>query len=123
MYKIIFYRDKNGTSEVEEYIKELSAKRNTSKDFKIKFTKVVSYIDLLSRNGFELNAPYIKHIDAEIWELRPLRDRILFAYWDKNKFILLNHFMKKTQKTPEREIEKAKRLLQEYKRRSCNKNE
>lgn len=123
MYKIIFYRYNNGKSEVEQYIKELSTKRNTSKDFKIKFTKVVSYIDLLARNGFELGVPYIKHIQGEIWELRPLRDRIFFAYWDNNKFILLNHFMKKTQKTPEREIEKAKRLLQEYKKRSCNKNE
>lgn len=34
----------------------------------------------------------------EIWELRPLRDRILFAYKDNNKFILLNIFIKKTKR-------------------------
>ena len=65
-----------------------------------------------------VSTPYIKHLDTEIWELRPLRDRILFAYWDNNKFILLSYFMKQTQKTPPREIEKAKRLLKDYKNRS-----
>ena len=59
-----------------------------------------------------------KKLDKEIWELRPLRDRILFASWYNNKFILLSVFMKQTQKTPKVEIEKAKRLLEDYKKRS-----
>ena len=37
---------------------------------------------------------------------------------NKDTFILLNYFMKQTQKTPQREIEKAKRLLKEYKERN-----
>ena len=65
-----------------------------------------------------IGEPYIKHLDNDIWELRPLRDRILFAYWNNNKFILLSQFIKKTQKTPLREIEKAKRLLNDYRERS-----
>ena len=59
-----------------------------------------------------------KKIENEIWELRPLRNRILFASVCYNKFILLNIFMKQTQKTPKGEIEKAKRLLKDYKDRS-----
>ncbi|MGN1301296.1 MAG: type II toxin-antitoxin system RelE/ParE family toxin [Clostridia bacterium] len=118
MYKIIFYKNKNGYSEIEEYIKLLSSKRNNSKDCKIKFTKITSYIDLLSEKGLNLGEPYIKHINGDIWELRPLRDRILFAYWDNNKFILLHQFMKQTQKTPLKEIEKAKKNLADYKKRS-----
>lgn len=59
-----------------------------------------------------------KKLDGEIWELRPLRDRILFASWCNNNFILLHIFMKQTQKTPRREIEKAKRFLEDYKKRS-----
>ena len=62
----------------------------------------------------------IKHLEDEIWELRPLRDRILFAYWENNKFILLNIFMKKTQKTPKKEIEKAKKYLKEFMKRSVD---
>ena len=79
------------------------------------------YIDLLSEYGLTLSEPYIKKIDKEIWELRPLRDRILFASWCGNKFVLLNVFMKKTQKTPQAEIDKAKRLLKDYKNRSDEK--
>ena len=36
---------------------------------------------------------------------------------EKKQFIILNHFVKQTQKTPKNEIEKAKRLLEEYKKR------
>ncbi len=116
MYDIEFYEDKNGKSEVYEYIKEL--KKNNSKENKQKVKKIDLYIDLLSEYGFSLTEPYIKKLDGEIWELRPLRDRILFASWCNNKFILLSVFMKQTQKTPQREIEKAKKLLEDYKKRS-----
>ena len=73
---------------------------------------------MLSLNGLRLGEPYIKHLDNDIWELRPLRDRILFAYWDNNRFILLSIFMKQTQKTPQREIDKAKRNLEDFIKRS-----
>ena len=67
--------------------------------------------------GTQAGEPYIKHLDGEIWELRPIRDRILFAAYTGNKFVLLHHFMKKTQKTPPREIEQAKRELDDIKER------
>lgn len=120
MYTIEFYEDKNGKSEIIEYLQQLQSKPN--KDNNIKFKKITSYIDNLSIYGLSLGEPYIKHLDKEIWELRPIRDRILFASWCNNKFILLSVFMKQTQKTPPKEIEKAKRLLEDYKRRS-DKNE
>jgi phage-related protein len=43
-----------------------------------------------------------------------MNDRILFAYWKDDKFILLHHFVKKTQKTPPREIEQAKRNWKDF---------
>lgn len=119
MYDIEFYEDKNGKSEVYEYIQELRGKNN--KENKQKIKKIDLYIDLLSEYGFKLTEPHIKKLDGEIWELRPLRDRILFASWCNNKFILLSVFMKQTQKTPKSEIEKAKRLLEDYKKRSDEK--
>ena len=116
MYDIEFYEDKNGKSEVYEYIQKLT--KTNSKEDKQKLKKIYMYIDLLSEYGLSLKEPYIKKLDKEIWELRPIRDRILFASWCNNKFILLNVFMKQTQKTPQREIEKAKKLLEDYKKRS-----
>jgi uncharacterized protein HI_0660 len=56
-------------------------------------------------------------LEDEIWELRPLRNRILFVAWHDGSFVLLHHFIKKTQKTPAREIQQAKRELADLKER------
>jgi phage-related protein len=37
-----------------------------------------------------------------------------YRYWKDNKFVLLHHFVKKTQKTPPREIEKARAELKDF---------
>ena len=58
------------------------------------------------------------HPDGDIRELRPLRDRILFVGVVDGKYVLLHQFMKKTQKTPAREIKKAKNELKDFKERS-----
>ena len=71
----------------------------------------------LSEYGFQLREPYIKHLEDEIWELRPLRNSILFVAWHDGSFVLLHHFIKKTQKTPAREIQQAKRELADLKER------
>ena len=116
MYKIEIYQDDDGISEIKEYIKNL--RKKSDKDSKIKFKKIVTYLDLLSQRGITIGEPYVKHLEDEIWELRPIRDRILFAYMENNKIVLLSIFLKQTQKTPIREIEKAKRFLRKYKKRS-----
>ena len=118
MHEIIFYHDKNGYKPVNAYIDELSAKKD--KDSRIKYNKILEYIRILKEYGNTIGEPYMKHLDGDIWELRPLRDRIFFAAWIDDAFILLHHFMKKTQKTPKAEIEKAKRELKDFKRRELN---
>ena len=70
--------------------------------------------------GLELVNPILNNLEDEIWELRPLRDRILFVAWIDGSFVLLHHFVKKTQKTPRREIEKAKRELKDLKERGLS---
>ena len=109
MHKIHFYKDKNGSEPVAEYIAALAAK--SDKDSRIKLNKIRDYVKALREYGTQAGEPYIKHLDGEIWELRPLRDRILFVGWVNGSFVLLHQFMKKTQKTPAREIAKAKREL------------
>ncbi len=114
MYEIEFYEDKNGKSEIVDYIKELNTKASTSKEYRINFNKIVAYMDMLEELGTRVGEPVTKHLDGEIWELRPLKNRFLYAYYKDNKFIILHHFIKKTQKTPKREIEQAKRNLEDY---------
>ena len=77
-------------------------------------SKIGDYVKSLSKYGTRLGEPYVKHLDGDIWELRPLKNRILFFGYDGEQFILLSHFIKKTQKTPKREIDKAKRRMKDY---------
>lgn len=120
MFDIEFYEDARGYSDIKEFIMHLREKSATNKDARINFNKVVAYLDILEEMGTRIGEPVTKHLDGEIWELRPLSNRILYAFYDGNTFLLLHHFIKKTQKTPSREIEKAKRELEDYKRRNRN---
>lgn len=77
----------------------------------------IIYIKALQESGTRLPETYCKHLDGEIWELRPIRDRILFAAWMGDSFVLLHSFMKQTQKTPKRELDQARRELDDFKER------
>ncbi len=118
MYTVIFYRDKNGKEPVRDYIIKLMSKKD--KDSRINVDKINDYIESLRQYGTAAGEPFMKHLDGKIWELRPLRNRILFFGYDGNEIVLLSHFIKKTQKTPKREIEKAKRLMNDYIERRKN---
>ena len=115
-FEIIFYRDRQGREPVLEYIQALDGKKD--KDSRINVNKIYDYLDFLSQVGTSAGEPYVKHLDGEILELRPFRNRLLFAAWNGSGFIILHHFIKKTQKTPRREIEQAKRNLADYRERS-----
>ena len=58
--------------------------------------------------------------NSEIWEFRTLYNKQsyrLFAFWDidKNRLVVATHgIVKKTQKTPKKEIEKAEAIRKEY---------
>jgi len=64
---------------------------------------------------------YLKHIESTtgLYEMRVRvgRDSIrIFCFFDRDKLvILINGFQKKTQKIPQREIEKALKIMEEYK--------
>lgn len=118
MHKVYFYKDKNGNEPVLEYMSKLTNKND--KDSRIKLNKIRDYVKALSIYGLQAGEPYMKHLDGAIWELRPIRDRILFVAWHNGGFVLLHQFTKKTQKTPSREIEKAKRELADLIERGVN---
>lgn len=79
------------------------------------------YIQSLEDNGTRLNENITKHLDDDIWELRPGNNRVLYLYlyfyFKDDTFVLLHQFRKKTQKTPKREIERAKAERDDYLRR------
>lgn len=82
MYEIEFYEDSDGDSEIAEFIKDLRRKSGTNKESRINFNKIVAYFDILAEMGTRVGEPITKHLEGEIWELRPLRHRFLYAYFD-----------------------------------------
>ena len=99
VHAIYFYKDKQGNQPVLDYMRELA--RHDNKESRIKLNKLNDYIELLSQHGTRAGEPYIKHLDAEIWELRPLRDRILFVAWLDGSFVLLHHLSKRRKRHPD----------------------
>lgn len=118
MYEIIFYRTRSGKSEIEDFLDDLKKKAKTNKTARINRTKILAYLEALSQYGTRIGQPVVKHIEGSIWELRPLSNRIFFFYWKDNTFVLLHHFVKKSQKIPEREIEQARLKLKDFLERS-----
>ena len=103
-YNIIFYEKENGESEIWDFLEKLRCKSVNSKDARIQYNQILLYMELLKNNGTHLPQNITKHIEENIWELRPGNNRIC----DNNSFVLLHCFRKKSLKTPKREILKAK---------------
>ena len=102
MYKIIFFEDSDGYCSLKVHLKELRKNANDgNKDARINFYKIVAYIDTLKKEGTRIGEPIVKHLDGDIWELRPLSNRILFAFYKENTFILLHSFSEKNSKNSE----------------------
>lgn len=80
--------------------------------------KVFRIIKLLRDYGVLLKEPYTKQIRGKIRELR-IRDshgaiRILYFTYTGKRFILLHGFIKKTDKTPLREIGIAEKRMDDF---------
>lgn len=76
--------------------------------------------NILRVEGGEMDKNLFKKLNNDIWELRTLFNGIcyrLLAFWDTEQqtLIIATHgFIKKTQKTPRNEIEKAAAIMKQY---------
>lgn len=105
MFEVEYYEKSDGTHPAEEFI--------LSQDVKMK-TKLFRLLELLELKGNELREPYSKSLSDGIFEIRANQGnnitRVLYFFVVGKKIILTNGFVKKTQKTPENEIELAKNI-------------
>ena len=108
MYTVEFYETKDGQCPVWEFLENLRIKSASNKDARIQHKQASLYIELLQQNGTRLNDNITKHLEDGIWELRPGNNRVFYFFYENNTFVLLHQFRKKSQKTPKREIVKAK---------------
>jgi phage-related protein len=102
----IFYKD---------YFEEFFLKQ--SDKIKAKIIWTIQLIEELER----VPETYLKHIESTngLYEIRiKLGKNIfrVFCFFESGKLIILtNGFQKKTQKTPKKEIERALKIMEEYK--------
>src|SRR3989344_8804390 len=75
--------------------------------------RIAGFTKLLRQYGFSLPNKFLKKLDKNLWELRPGNIRLLLGK-ASTQIIIANCFVKKSQKTPIREIETAKKRLKEY---------
>ena len=80
--------------------------------------KKISYVLDMLKTQERLNKNFVKLIRDGVYELRASHNgniyRAFFIFDDENIVMLFNGFQKKTQKTPDSEIEKALKLKNEY---------
>lgn len=73
---------------------------------------------LIQEHGLErVREPYVKHLESGLWEIRMKgRDgisRALYVVAKPKRVVVLRVFVKKTQKTPRKEIQQALRKAEE----------
>ncbi len=108
-WTVEYYRDEKGKEPVADFIDSLPVGAQT---------KVLRLINLLGDYGVLLKDPYTKQIRDKIREIR-IRDRrgavrFLYFTFTGRRFILLHGFVKKSDKTPEREIDIAERRMNDF---------
>lgn len=80
--------------------------------------KKIAYVLDMLKTQERLSKNFVKLVRDDIYELRASHNgniyRAFFIFDEGNIVMLFNGFQKKTQKTPENEIEKALNLKKEY---------
>lgn len=107
-YKIDFYRDADGYSDFEVYLEELI--ESTDRTELATAKKLRYQLGLLSSAGPALRAPQVTELKGyryKLFELRPLPERVFFAFWDKDRYVILSHYTKRQNKTDPREVKRA----------------
>lgn len=116
MWEIELYEKPNGRTPVLEFLDELNPKEKA---------KVIREIDLLAEFGPALIFPHTSKMEGDknkdIYELRPQLGNNIFRVFyfsvpvdGSVKYILVHGFRKKSEKTPEKELEKARNRRKAY---------
>jgi phage-related protein len=104
----IFYMTESGIEPVRGWLKELSKtdKRTIGEDI-----RTVQF-------GWPIGMPLVDSLGDGLWEVRTKLtggriSRVIF-FMDTNAMVLVNGFIKKTQKTPKQELTLARKRKRQY---------
>ena len=112
-FEAIFYVKEDGTEPAWDFIQSLNKGMRA---------KIYRLIEMLEELGPALRRPYSAPLGDGIFELRAQFgsdiSRVLYFFIVNGRAVLTHGFIKKTQKTPPDEIERAKRYRSEHLKRS-----
>ena len=108
-FTVEFYETAAGERPAEEFLDSLDVKMRG---------KLVMTLKVLQEQGNRLREPYSMHLEDGIFEVRGQVgsdiSRVLYFFYYGGRIILTNGFIKKTQKTPRYELEKAKLCRKDF---------
>jgi len=105
--KVEFLELSNGRRPAEEFLNDLDPKA---------LAKVYKLIERIEADE-HLAYPHIRKLEGykNLWELRVQSQRgavrLFYVYWENSSVILVSGFLKKSQKTPLRELERVRNYL------------
>jgi len=113
MREILFYKTETGKCYVKEFLDSLSGKEAQKV---VWLFKLIEELENIPKRYYKK----LSNTDG-IWEVRvDGKDKTyrILGFFDGNKIVVLNHaFIKKTQKTPKRNIEIAESRKRDYMRK------
>ena len=98
------YEDNRGAHPVGEFLESL-----TESDRAV----VKAKLFYLQERGNQLREPFTKSLGDGLFELRVHAYRIFFCFRSGNRIVLLHAFRKKSRTTPRRDLDLARKRLQE----------
>lgn len=106
-----YVKRKDGTSEFEDFLNSIPEKDSS---------KLLALIEITEEKGLLIaqRMEWVKKLDNDLYELRSkvgknIQRAIYFQKID-NEFLITHGFTKKTQKTPQKEINHAKSVREKY---------
>ena len=105
----VFFRSKGGNEPVREWLRSLAKEQRKA------IGEDIAYVQF----KWPIGKPHVDHLRGAVWEVRSSLDnriaRTLFAV-EGGQMVLLHGFIKKTQQTPDSEIDLALKRFKEWQR-------
>jgi len=114
VWTVEYYETENKFCPVKAFIDSLLTEKMQA--------KALRDIGLLESLGTEIREPYSKPVESGLFELRIQFSsniaRVFYFFFSGKRIILTNGFIKKTNKTPKKQIAKALEYKADYERRA-----
>ena len=108
-WSIVFYIEEDGESPVRDFLESVDAKTQA---------RFLWSIEQLRVRNVQAREPLVRHLEGKLWELREESRtnifRLLYFFFSGRQIVFLHGFQKKTQKTPRRELETARKRMQRF---------